>query len=385
MLRHASPSPRTRGAALLALSMASALACAPAQPEPVEPPAQAPLPAAEELVEARVLSRRVRAPKRPEVLYSQRMLDFVGGDEVTAVRLALGLQETAGILSRARCSSANRAEPEALRAAMEPVEGYLLYVALFALAYEFDFGGSPRVEDGRRQTLAILNALSERLDSSEVLFPKLELLTPEDAALMVESEGASDRSLFPTYVELLYSMVQANADLADKKSRIAAKVEELREAVSVLLRRKRLDATDLCLAIASLDDAAQSAQAWAVGARQRGGAPSLAAVYEVEVRVALTNVSSASASPEPVMVQPFATLRALDGSEAPFEVELEDLRLTEPEGSGAPLDNNLPPGFTQVRTLRGVSNRGVAQLCAVEGELLVGGHTLPLAVPLDGC
>lgn len=324
------------------------------------------------------LSIAVTAPPRADLIYSPGMLRFVGGDEAAAVRLANALLETSSLLSQAKCEGKGT-DPTTLRPLLDLAERYVLYIVLFSLAYEFDFGASTRVDQGPSQTLAILSALDERLETSAILFPKLELLTPEDAALLVDSHSADELSMFPTYVELLYSMSTTNADLADKKARIAAKITALREAVTVFLRGERAEPSALCTAISTLDSATSDALLWAVADVQHGGADRrvVAAAYDIDVSVAVTN----TAPDATVMLRPRAQVQVErdDGSVA--EVSVTDERLD----AEALLDNNVPPGFTQVRTYGGLAQHAIVRGCELVLSLVIDGEDHELAVPINLC
>ncbi|MCA9695773.1 MAG: hypothetical protein KC636_39715, partial [Myxococcales bacterium] len=269
--------------------------------------------------------------------------------------------------------------PARLRALLEATERDVLYVVIFSLAYEFDLGTSKAGEDGPKRSLAILHALDERLETSSILFPKLELLTPEDAALLVDGQRAEDLSLFPTYVELLYSMSTANADLADKKARIAARIVELRDAVALFyLRGERADPAELCAAIDTLASATADALLWAVSDVQRSPArTSVAAAYRVEVSVAVTNTSPDRA----VMVGPRAAVRLRHDDETTATIAVEDTRLADQDL----LDNNVPPGFTQVRSFEGMANEAVIQGCTIALELVIDGARQRLDVEIAPC
>jgi hypothetical protein len=349
--------------------LSSVLACA--RPQPVERPNSPP----EQALRAEILTTKITAPRRSNLLHSPGMLRFVDGDDAAAHRLTSGLAQTAQALDQASCET-TAVDQATLDEIVGLTEDYILFAVLFSLAYEFDLGESPTTGKGPDQAIRILHALDERLETSDILFPKLELLTPEDAAQLADAHGSAEASLFPAYVELLYSMSKANAELADKKARIMEKISTLREAVTlVYVRGARGDIELTCKAIDSLHTAATEAMDWAVAGIDAGGRA--ATVYGVEVTVALTNVSTDAS----VVVPPQASVVVEYVDETTGELAVEDVAL-----DGAELvDNNVPPGFTRLRTFVGESTRGMMRGCRLRALLSVDGEPFELDLAINAC
>lgn len=308
-----------------------------------------------------------------ETIYSQDLLRFVDGDEVRAADLTEGLLATRRMFSQASCDNN---DPKASRSLLLSAEPHILHLAVFSLAYEFNRHTRGPKESVGRQTLLILKALEERLESSALLFPKFELLAPEDAAL-VEHEDHGPLSLFPSYMEFLYAKSTANIELADKKARISHKIADLSAAVSAIYLRDRIDdPSDLCADIDLLAENAGDALLWATA--NDGAGPGRAFdSRELQLTVAVTNHAPART----ITVAPWARVW----------VELEDGRIENIEvhdrllGNETSIDNNIEPGVTRVRTFMGSSALDAQRACAIELTVRIDAKPTPVVTIAAGC
>jgi hypothetical protein len=342
--------------------------------------ASAPVPApAAPSVEVEIVSTSVRSgvgiDDSRELEYSAAMLRFVDNDHSRAAKLVEGLMTTAFFFSNADCRTS---DPTQFRKQLALTEEHILHAVVFSLAYEFEQSVSGNFDGRSKQAMAILNALEQRLETSQILFPKLELLTPEEAALAMQGPARLQSHLFPSYVEMLYTLSTANLELADKKARIVEKIPALRESMTTLyFRADRASLDELCPAIDVLTKATEDALLWAVDEVPTTDGAELNPQHELSVAVALTNLSREHT----LIVEPHARLwfSADDGKRA--DVRVGDVALD----SQPTLDNNLPPGVTHVRTFTGVTSAKVGRLCDLQLELADDRGARELSVEIAAC
>ena len=287
-------------------------------------------------------------------LVLEHVARFVDGDQARATALIEALLATRGLLSPSACE---RQDPQELRRLLRASESHVLHLVVFSLAYEFDRPPMIPADRASRQALLILNALDERVEDSEILFPKFELLPPEEAALVAAADEG-ELSLFPSYMELLYAKSTANIELADKKQRIADKIDALTEALgAVYLRGRGDDGVDLCRGVAVLADNADDALMWATADDVRGPERAIDA-RELELTVAVTNHSQT----QTIVVSPMARAWVEFADGEVEVVEVRDVLL----GSEPSIDNNVAPGTTRVRSYIGNSELDGRRACALE-------------------
>lgn len=350
---------------VIAMACANATRATPGSPE------------AKDVVDVEILSASftlgIADASTTKTIYSQDLLRFVDGDEARAADLIEGLLATRRLLSQASC---DKNDPRSSRTLLRSSERQILHLAVFSLAYEFDRHPTGPAESASRQTLLILQALQERLETSTLLFPKFELLAPEEAVL-VEDKDDGSLSLFPNYMEFLYVKSTANIELADKKDRISQKIADLSAAVSAIYMRDRVDdQSDLCTSIDVLSENAGDALLWATS-NDSAGPGRTVDMRELRITAAITNHSSAST----LTVAPWA--RAwVEGEGKRIEViEVHD-RLLIYETS---IDNNIPPGVTRVRTFTGSSSLDGQRACAIELTARINAKTTAVSAVAPGC
>ncbi len=334
-------------------------------------------PDAKDVIDVEILSASlalgVADASTAETVYSQDLLRFVDGDEARAADLTEGLLATRRLFSQASC---DKNDPKTSREFLRASERHILHLAVFSLAYEFDRQPKGPTESAGGQTLLILKALEERLESSSLLFPKFELLAPEEAAL-VEGKDDGPLSLFPSYMEFLYAKSTANIELADKKARISQKLADLSEAVSAIYLRDRVDdRSDLCESIDVLAENAGDALLWATA--NDGAGPGRAVdARELRITFAITNHAPART----ITVAPWARAWVeLEGARIE-DIEVHDRLL----GDETSIDNNIPPGVTRVRTFTGSSALDGQRACAIELTVRIDAQPTPISVVAPEC